>query len=249
MYFFVKHFLTLNCNKCSNNVIHRVGCRIASKLLTLSALSFSRLWAGTLLQEHPELGLSWQKVRGNVQDRAVTSLQLKGKWGDWCAPFQSNQYIPEASTLEFALLPKHRSDCCSKIISSACTDPVASLSGLWKCFSSHVIQLTLIYRIWLVRTATLRPRFLAGGKASEEPTEGVVSKLGKIILKVLFQRQMHLRLNQERLCWGAGWIVPWKPAMETSTKCRCFFYFICAVMWSVWVVVLIFMVMLSLEYS
>ena len=81
MYFFVKHFLTLNCNKCSNNVIHRVGCRIASKLLTLSALSFSRLWAGTLLQEHPELGLSWQKVRGNVQDRAVTSLQLKGKWG------------------------------------------------------------------------------------------------------------------------------------------------------------------------
>lgn len=81
----------------------------------------------------------------------------------------------------------------SKIISSACTDPIASLSGLWKCFSICVIQVTLIYfyffpsyHIWLFRTATFRPRFLARGKASEEPTEGVVSKLWKITLKAYF---------------------------------------------------------------
>lgn len=37
--YFCKTFLTLNCNKCSNNVNHRVGCLIASKVVTLSALS------------------------------------------------------------------------------------------------------------------------------------------------------------------------------------------------------------------
>lgn len=42
--YFCKTFLTLNCNKCSNNVNHRVGCLIASKVVTLSALSFCWLF-------------------------------------------------------------------------------------------------------------------------------------------------------------------------------------------------------------
>lgn len=205
MYFFVKHFLTLNCNKCSNNCDPQSWLSYCFQVVDLISLDL------LMTQSRNIQNLGYHGRRYVGMSRTELLLHCNSKENEVNGALSSSQTSTHLKWVLWNLHPYQSIGVTwSKIISSACTDPIASLSGLWKCFSICVIQVTLIYfyffpsyHIWLFRTATFRPRFLARGKASEEPTEGVVSKLWKITLKAyfFFKRQIHLRLKQERLSW------------------------------------------------
>lgn len=226
MYFFVKHFLTLNCNKCSNNCDPQSWLSYCFQVVDLISLDLLM----TPSRNIQNSGYHGRRYVG--MSRTELLLHCNSKENEVNGALSSSQTSTHLKWVLWNLHPYQSIGVTwSKIISSACTDPIASLSGLWKCFSICVIQVTLIYfyffpsyHIWLFRTATFRPRFLARGKASEEPTEGVVSKLWKITLKAyfFFKGKYISGWNRRGYLGRAGWLVPWKPAMETSTKCRCF---------------------------
>lgn len=75
-------------------------------------------------------------VMENIQDRAVASLYLKGKWGEWSPHFQQKQCSRGARAYESVFSQSTGVIFAPKDITSAHTGPIALTPtfGLRKCF-------------------------------------------------------------------------------------------------------------------